>query len=313
MLEHFEPNSKIYVQTGEPNDFVAIPQITYLSSDFVVHEENFSRLPHNSVVILDDFSFRTANNKQGKLDFYKVVNFYLRHHNITLILVVHNLFNNNLSNDILNASHIFLSYSNLGYQIMRYITVIFLYPILFPLLTVDIYRKLYMRLGGLEALNFYQEIPKSVFHFAYVNTLRSYIINKIENLFNTTQKVEMFANKNVYIIHEVDQYCVMPKEDKSNNKTPPIPVLDFISNTYPSQKFLKIVGNILVKHDILNSDLFFKENNAIHLADFLAYINNRFDKQENTRMTKLCKMLQSKNIKFPCVCVRNNLAKRFLC
>jgi len=42
-------------------------------------------------------------------------------------------------------------------------------------------------LGGLEALNFYQEIPKSVFHFAYVNTLRSYIINKIENLFNTTE------------------------------------------------------------------------------------------------------------------------------
>jgi len=40
MLEHFEPNSKIYVQTGEPNDFVAIPQITYLSSNFVVHEEN---------------------------------------------------------------------------------------------------------------------------------------------------------------------------------------------------------------------------------------------------------------------------------
>jgi hypothetical protein len=76
-------------------------------------------MPNKSVVILDDFAFRTANNKQSKIDFYKVVNYILRHHSITLILMVHNLYNTNLSNDILNASHLFLSYSNIGFQIMR--------------------------------------------------------------------------------------------------------------------------------------------------------------------------------------------------
>jgi hypothetical protein len=84
-----------------------------------VHENNFLNMPRKSVVILDDFTFRTANNKQSKLDFYKVVNYILRHHSITLILMVHNLYNTNLSNDILNASHLFLSYSNIGFQIMR--------------------------------------------------------------------------------------------------------------------------------------------------------------------------------------------------
>jgi hypothetical protein len=76
-------------------------------------------MPSNSVVILDDFSFRNANNKQSKIDFYKVVNYILRHHSITLILLIHNLYNTNLSTEILNASHLFLSYSNLGFQIMR--------------------------------------------------------------------------------------------------------------------------------------------------------------------------------------------------
>ena len=84
-----------------------------------MHENNFLNMPRKSVVILDDFTFRTANNKQSKLDFYKVVNYILRHHSITLILMVHNLYNTNLSNDILNASHLFLSYSNIGFQIMR--------------------------------------------------------------------------------------------------------------------------------------------------------------------------------------------------
>ena len=119
LINYFVPEISLFVQTGEPNDFKSIPNIQYLSSEFVVHENNFLNMPRKSVVILDDFTFRTANNKQSKLDFYKVVNYILRHHSITLILMVHNLYNTNLSNDILNASHLFLSYSNIGFQIMR--------------------------------------------------------------------------------------------------------------------------------------------------------------------------------------------------
>jgi superfamily I DNA/RNA helicase len=167
-----------------------------------------------------------------------------------------------------------------------------------------------MRLGGIEALNFYQEVPKSSFHFAYINSSRNYIINKVENLLNDRQNATMFANKHTYTIHESNQYCSMPEEESISDNTS---VSDFINSTYPKQKFLKIVGNILVKHSLITDDLFFKDFLNVHVADFCAYINNRFEKQENTRLIKLCKMHQSKNIKFPHVCIKNMTARRYLC
>ncbi len=100
----------MYVQTAEPTDFENVSRISFLPANFNIDEENFSSIPENSLVVLDDFSFKLANNKQEKINFLKVVNY--------LILVIHNLFSNNLSNDILCAHHVFLSYSNLGYLIM---------------------------------------------------------------------------------------------------------------------------------------------------------------------------------------------------
>jgi len=59
---------------------------------------------------------------------------------------------------------------------------------------------------------------------------------------------------------------------------------------------------------------FFVDFNDVHLADFCAFINNRFDKKkENTRMTKLCKFIQSKRVRFPNVCIQNVRAKKYLC
>jgi hypothetical protein len=102
----------VYIQTAEPSDFQNVSNISFLPTDFTVDEENFSSIPENSIVVLDDFAFKLANSKQAKVNFLRVVK-------ITLFLIIHNLFSNNLSNDILCAHHIFLSYSNLGYLIMR--------------------------------------------------------------------------------------------------------------------------------------------------------------------------------------------------
>ena len=72
------------------------------------------------ISLLTKIIFRLSqNNKQAKINFLNVVNYILRHKTITLILVIHNLLSNNLSNDILCAHHVFLSYSNLRYLIMR--------------------------------------------------------------------------------------------------------------------------------------------------------------------------------------------------
>jgi ribosomal protein L4 len=111
---------RVYIQTAEPSDFTNVEQANFLLLDFVINESYFTTIPENSIVVLDDFSFKEANNKQAKLEFLKVINYVLRHKKIRLVLVVHNLFNTNLSNDILFAPHIFLSYSNMGYSLMRF-------------------------------------------------------------------------------------------------------------------------------------------------------------------------------------------------
>ena len=110
----------VYVQTAEPSDFQNVDRISFLERDFTVDEENFSKFPENSLVVLDDFSFRVTNIKQAKLNFLKVSNYILRHRKITLVLIIHNLFNNHLFNEILySGQHLFLSYSNLGHLILR--------------------------------------------------------------------------------------------------------------------------------------------------------------------------------------------------
>jgi hypothetical protein len=115
----FFPDIPVYIQTQEPSDFAELSQIHMLNPDFSVREQDFQTLPNGSVVILDDFSFKSNNNKTStKNDFLRVINYYLRHHRITLMLIIHNMYNNNLFTDILLAPHIFLSYSNLGYFII---------------------------------------------------------------------------------------------------------------------------------------------------------------------------------------------------
>jgi hypothetical protein len=108
-----------FVQTKEPADFHDLTHIQYLPPDFKVNEHQFATLPDHALVILDDFYFAQSNNKQEKLDFLGIVNYYLRHHNITLILIIHNIYSTNLSNDIFLAPHLFLAYSNLGFNLIR--------------------------------------------------------------------------------------------------------------------------------------------------------------------------------------------------
>lgn len=176
------------------------------------------------------------------------------------------------------------------------------------------YRKLYVRLGGPNVLNFYNEVPQAAFHFAYINNLRNYIINRVEGLFTTTQKATMFVNNKMYIIHDIEQDCSsLSDENLSSSESKIPPVLEFIISTYPKQKYLKIVGNVLIKHVLLNQDLFFISFENIHLADFCAYINNRFDKNDNPRLIKLCKMLHGQSIRFPNICIKNPMAKKYLC
>jgi hypothetical protein len=109
----------IFVHTKDPEDFNDLPTIKYLEPSFKINDKEFADLPRNSFVIMDDFYFSTVNNKQEKLNFLGVVNYTLRHNGITLLLIIHNVFNTNLSSDIFLAPHLFMAYSNLGYSLLR--------------------------------------------------------------------------------------------------------------------------------------------------------------------------------------------------
>ena len=67
----------VYVQTAEPTDFQNVSGISFLPANFTIDEDNFSCITENSLVVLDDFSFKLANNKQAKINFLKVVNYIL--------------------------------------------------------------------------------------------------------------------------------------------------------------------------------------------------------------------------------------------
>jgi len=118
MLKFFS-DYLVFVQSHSPADYNTISNIHFLNSTFSVNKTNFKSIPDNSVVILDDFSFSSNKRFEKKIEFLEVINYILRHHNITLFLLVHNLYNTNLATEILLAPHIFLSYTNLGESILR--------------------------------------------------------------------------------------------------------------------------------------------------------------------------------------------------
>ncbi len=281
------------MQTAEPSDFSDV-SVTMLDLSFVVNEDNFKTFPPNSVVILDDFSFRTSNVKQAKADFLRVINYALRHQKISLFLIIHNLFGNHLFNDIIYASHLFLSYSNIGYLIMS---------------------KIYLRLGGLDALNFYQKVPKANYHFAYINSKRNYIINTVEQLFTRTPNVRMFTKQQEFTIHASNTSCGDSNSDTLSSQNLKSEIDELISTLYPKQKCLKIVSNVLLKHDLINQDLCFTDEPSLHFVDFIRFINNRFDKstKPDLSISRLCKQFQIKHIRFPNICVKNPLAQKYLC
>ena len=110
----------VFIHTREPSDFSDLAtRVQYLPPIFAVQELYFNEIPTGSYVFLDDFTFSPTGNKNDKLAFNYVVNYVLRHRSLTLFLIIHNLHGNKLFNEILQAPHVFLAYSSLGYFVLR--------------------------------------------------------------------------------------------------------------------------------------------------------------------------------------------------
>ena len=142
----------VYVQTAGPSDFQNVSGISFLPANFTIDEDNFSSITEHSLVVLDDFSFKFVNKKQAKINFLKVVNY--------LILVIHNLFSNNLSNDILCAHHVFLTFTNLGYLIMRWYYILYFYKALHTFFFIFFQKTIYATRWSWSP-RFFQSVQKA--------------------------------------------------------------------------------------------------------------------------------------------------------
>ena len=119
----------------------------------------------------------------------------------------------------------------------------------------------------------------------------------------------MFYNNLIYVIHQQNDSCI-----ESNVQIKSDAVTDFISKTYPKQKLLPLVFNIIEKQNLIDENLFFIEFPSIHVADVCSFFNNRFGKIQTTDSgyIKLCKYLQSRQIKLPKVGLKNPVAQKYL-
>lgn len=141
------------------------------------------------------------------------------------------------------------------------------------------------------------------------------MINTVDQLFQN-KSVNMFANKELYLIHPQSQPCANASDnnDKSNT-TEKHKGLEFVTSMYPKQRFLPLLCETLFTHNLIDEQLYFVSAKNIHLADFISFINNRFSKGSTVDMKyiKLCKYLQSNDIRFPRVSIKNPLAQKYLC
>ena len=69
------------------------------------------------------------------------------------------------------------------------------------------FRKLFMRRGGPEALDFFQSVQKAYYHFADVNSAGNFIINQAENMHNSTGYLVCKFNKQTFLIHDAEKDC----------------------------------------------------------------------------------------------------------
>ncbi len=168
------------------------------------------------------------------------------------------------------------------------------------------------RLGGNEVLNFYQEPIKQNYNFCYINTNKNYLINYVNHLFQG-QKATMFSNNETWVIHQANKLCGQDKKPSQQNDVR-TEVMQYLKSTFPKQKHLPLVFNILFKHDLIDTNFYFVPV-PLHFADVCTFINNRFGKIDATDMSyiKLCKYLHSRKIKFPKIAIKNPVAQKYLC
>jgi hypothetical protein len=124
----------------------------------------------------------------------------------------------------------------------------------------------------------------------------------------------MFSNNEKFIIHKINEPCGISNIESTEIHSQQN-IKEFIKDTYPKQKYLPLVFDIIDKYIQFDTKMFCIQFPNIHIADICSFLLNRFGKNDNTdsRYIKFCKFLHKQGIKLPKISIKNPVAQSYLC
>lgn len=200
----------------------------------------------HSVLICDDFALA----KSQVQDFQVIVNYYCRHYSITLIVIIHSLYKNNIFTEVNLSSHWFLLKSEASRQIAQ-------------------------RKQCLKAYNTLSS-SKLIKQLLYINLIKEYCLTISSDIsLQLLIPIQMFTqDKKIFTVHLKDAPCPDKIETESNESFD-----ENIYDLYGSKNRRKIhfIISCFKKNNILKDNLVQLTNeHSMHISDVLNIFLNPF-------------------------------------
>jgi energy-coupling factor transporter ATP-binding protein EcfA2 len=245
LCQYVDPKIPIYYHNPNGSEFSLTRSVTVLNEISFENSWFDEHISSNSIVICDDFSL----DKSLISGFRTIVNYYCRHKCITLFVIIHSLFKNNIYNEINLSSHLFLLKSESGRQIAT--------------------RK--------KCLNAYKTLISSdlVKQLLYINLIDEYCLTLSSNIsLQIIKPIEMFTqNNDIFTIHIKNELCPDVEKTEENND------MNSIYEQYGKKNKRKVfyIVSCLEKNNLLKENfVVLSDSYSMHISDVLSIFLNPF-------------------------------------
>lgn len=253
LCEYIIATTKIYYYNpnDSSSDFSLRSKSVHVLKELTFSETWFNtNINTNSVLIFDDFHL----DKSLVKDFRRIVNYHCRHKSLTLIIIIHTLFKNNIYNELNSASHFFLLKSEASRQIASRKNVLKPYN---TLLSTQFLKQL-----------------------LYINLIDEYSISFESDIINKTlTPLTMFTHSDVFTVHKKDEPCpdIASKSESDENDNVDI----YAHYSHRNKRKIYFILSCFKKNNLFKDDLVTVDNStSMHIYDILTLFLNPFSKKE---------------------------------
>ena len=300
ILASYDPAKKIYLHAHDKEEYSNLTKIELLCEDPLNKDFEFDRLQNNSVLIIEDF---IPKGKKETSNLHFLLNYFSRHHQIDIFIVVHQLFFTQLSFFLASAKEIYISISNPNLILTKKIDK------LYGLNLTDLFKK---ALADRDLYNFI-----GVFDC-------SYYIYPFNCLFleETNKNIMFFTNDKKYYLLDSERYAFKNEQIKVETEHDSLTKLEtLIKSVYPKKagNILLLAKDLYVKLESLNAidDEFIikmRKKKVCHLMDLISAILSPGKQRElPDNIVQVLKYLQKHQLHVMSKLVVNNKAKKYLC